>query len=114
MKSGATLVINVPRHFSNVVIPDSTSLPPGFASATATTYSDGTVQIRAVTSEPIGDQTPAEAKIFYFDVTVPSASTTRAYAMHTFIVGEANTSTVFPADAFGTFALIVCPSSGCT
>jgi hypothetical protein len=114
INSGATLIINVPRHFSNVVVPDAGSMPPGFASATATTYSDGTVQIRAVTNEAIGDQTSSEAKVFYFDVNVPSTSTTKAYAMHTFIEGRANTATAFPADAFGTFALIVCPSSGCT
>jgi hypothetical protein len=114
INSGATLIMNVPRHFSNIVIPDATAMPPGFASATMTTYSDGTVQIRAVTGEHIGDQTSSEAKVFYFDATVPSASATRAYAMHVFIEGQANTTPPTAADAFGTFALIVCPGSGCT
>jgi hypothetical protein len=109
--SGATLIINVPRGFTNIVIPET--LPPGFSSAESITYSDGTTQIRAVTSEDIGD-TASEVKVFYFDVDVPSSSATRAYAMHSFLAGQINTDPAFPADAFGTFGIVVCPISGCT
>jgi hypothetical protein len=114
IQSGASLVINVPRGFKNVVLPTGATLSSlGFSSATATEYSDGTIQIRAVTNQIVGDAA-SEALVLYFDVDVPSPSTTKAYAMHTFMAGKTNTNPVFPADAFGTFGLVVCPSSGCT
>jgi hypothetical protein len=114
IQSGASLIINVPRGFNNVVLPTGATLSNlGFSSATTTRYSDGTTQIRAITNEIIGD-TASEAKVLYFDVDVPSPSSTKTYAMHSFMAGKANTSPVFPADAFGTFALVVCPSTGCT
>ena len=114
IQTGASLIINVPRGFSNVVLPTGATLSSlGFSSATATMYSDGTTQIVAVTNEIVGD-TASEAKVLYFDVDVPSPSTTKTYAMHSFMSGKTNTSPVFPADGFGTFALVVCPSTGCT
>jgi hypothetical protein len=117
IQTGANLIINVPRGFTNVQIPGVNGypgpLPSGFGSAVATQYSDGTTQIVAATNEIVGN-TATEYKVFYFDVDVPSPSTTKAYAMHTFMAGKANTSPVYPADAFGTFAFVVCPSSGCS
>jgi hypothetical protein len=112
INSGATLIINVPAGLGNVTLPDS--VPPGFVSATNTTYPDGSVQIRAVTSHAIGDKTMPEAEVFYFDIEVPSTNTTITYAMHTLLEGKVNTANPFPADAFGTFAIVVCPDSGCT
>ena len=117
INSGATLIINMPKGFTNIQIPGVNgypgSLPSGFSSATTDLYPDGTTQIRAITSEAIGD-TSTEAKVFYFDVDVPSTEDQTTYAMHTFLAGKLNTANAFPADAFGTLALTVCPDSGCT
>jgi hypothetical protein len=120
INSGATLIINVPKGFPNINIPGVDGypgpLPSGFSSATNQTYSDGSTQIRAVTNEAIGDAIGgiAEGKVFYFDVDVPSTGDTTTYVMHTFVSGKLNTGNPFPADAFGTLAITVCPDSGCT
>jgi hypothetical protein len=117
INSGATLIMNVPKGFPNIVLPSGATLSSmGFSSATQQTYSDGSTQIRAVTNEAIGDAIGgiAEGKVFYFDVDVPSAGDTKSYAMHTFVSGKLNTGNPFPADAFGTLAITVCPDSGCT
>jgi hypothetical protein len=112
IQSGATLIINMPLGFPNITIPNP--LPLGFSSASKVEYPDGTTQIRAVTSEHVGDVSLLpEAKVFYFDVDVPSTGTTQTYVMHTFLEGKTNTSPAFPAGAFGTFAITVCPDSGC-
>jgi hypothetical protein len=111
INSGATLIINIPAELGDITLLESV---PGFSSATATPYPDGTVQIRAITNTNIGNKNMPEAEVFYFDVNVPSTSDTITYAMHTFLEGAVNTAQPFPADAFGTFALIVCPDSGCT
>jgi hypothetical protein len=118
--SGTTVIINVPKGFQNIVLPTGATLTSlGFSSATTKGYSDGTTQIIAVTNEDIGDAVSggvgtSETKVLYFDANVPSPTTTKAYAMHMFISGKANTSPNFPADAFSTIGLVVCPSAGCT
>jgi hypothetical protein len=109
--SGSLLIINVPKNFTNIIIPNP--LPSGFSSATVLQkFADGTTQIRVTTSEAIGDVTGTEAKVFYFDVTAPTVAISRTYVMHTFLDGFANTSPQFEVDAFGTFGILVC-TSGC-
>jgi hypothetical protein len=120
INSGATLIMNIPKGFPNITLPSNATLSStmGFSYATMKTYFDGTTQIRAVTNEAIGDTIgTAEAKVFYFDLDVPSTGSTKTYSVHTFIEGKVNPPSAtpyFPADAFGTFAITVCPDSGCT
>jgi hypothetical protein len=110
--AGGLLIINVPKNFTNITIPNP--LPAGFSSAVKlTTFADGTTQIRATFGEAIGDVSgAAEAKVFYFDATAPTVAISRTYVMHTFLDGFANTSPQFEVDAFGTFGILVC-TSGC-
>jgi hypothetical protein len=111
--AGGLLIINVPKNFTNITIPDQNST--GFSSVTVLpTFADGTTQIRAKFSENIGDPVGGgvEGKVFYFDVTAPTVAISRTYVMHTFLDGFANTSPQFEVDAFGTFGILVC-TSGC-
>lgn len=110
--SGGVLIINVPKNFTNITLP--VSMPSGFSSAIKLPiFADGTTQIRATLGEAIGDVNGAvEGKVFYFDATVPTVSSTRTYVMHIFLEGFVNTSPQFEADAFGTFATQIC-ISGC-
>jgi hypothetical protein len=110
--AGATLIINVPKNFTNIAIPNP--LPQGFNYTTQTLYSDGTTQIRATISEAIGDVSGVEGKVFYFDATAPTVFAPKTYVMHTFLEGRINTSPQFEADSFGTFGLLVCPTAACT
>ncbi|MGI0025968.1 MAG: hypothetical protein ACREA4_12610, partial [Nitrososphaera sp.] len=53
MLSGGVLIINVPKNFTDIIIP---SYIPGFSSQVNTTeYSDGTTQIRAKLNTHLGD-----------------------------------------------------------
>lgn len=110
--TGTTLIINVPKNFTNITIPSP--LPSGFGTPTVLpTFADGTTQIRVPLAEDIGDiNGAAEGKVFYFDVTAPTVAISRTYVMHVFLDGFANTSPQFEVDAFGTFGILVC-TSGC-
>jgi len=110
MLTGATLIINVPKNFTQITIPISI---PGFDSVNKTQYSDGTTQIRARINTDVGDVVGKEAAVFYFDVKAPTVVQTRTYVMHTFLEGLINTSPQFEADAFGTFGLVVCYTPAC-
>ncbi|MGH9879574.1 MAG: hypothetical protein ACRD5H_18245, partial [Nitrososphaerales archaeon] len=114
MLSDAVLIINVPKNFTDIIFPNP--LPPGFSQANKTFYSDGTTQIRAKINTQVGDVTGKEAAVFYFNVTAPTVVQTRTYVMHTFLEGLVDTDSGgstndFEADAFGTFALVVCYNS---
>lgn len=112
MLSGAVLIINVPKNFTDIITP---SYIPGFIGPfNKTFYSDGTTQIRAKINTHVGDVAGKEAAVFYFNVTAPTVVQTRTYVMHTFLEGLIDvdssgtpTTADFEADAFGTFAIVI-------
>ena len=110
MLSGAVLIINVPKNFTDIIIP---SYIPGFETpVNKTFYSDGTTQIRAKIKSNVGDVAGKEAAVFYFNVTAPTVVQTKTYVMHTFLEGLIDTDSGgstndFEADAFGTFAIVI-------
>ena len=110
--SGGVLIINVPKNFSDITIPNP--LPPGFSSVEVLPrFADGTTQIRATLGEDIGDVNGlAEGKVFYFSTRAPTVTISRTYVMHTFLDAFANTNPQFEVSAFGSFGILVC-TSGC-
>jgi hypothetical protein len=116
VKSGTKLIINVPSGFTNVAVVQANSTSTGFVfNATypkLTPYSDGTTQIIAITSSPLGDSnaggtTPGEVMILQFKATTPFVNATKVYIMHILADGQTNASTPWSVGPVGQIALQV-------
>jgi archaellum component FlaF (FlaF/FlaG flagellin family) len=105
IKSGARLVINVPRTFTNIVITSSS----GFVTPVPDPilYPDGSYQIVATTNEHIGDA-GQEAKVLQFTATAPdTGSDTKLYLMHVLVDGQTDDS--FSIGAYAQIPVQVIP-----
>lgn len=101
VKSGAKLIINVPKDFEAVTV---TSWD-GFDVAAPVPFPDGSTQIVATLSENLGDIASAEAKVLRFTATAPDLTSDKVYIMHVLLDGEADDG--FSAGAFAQIPLQV-------
>ena len=106
IKSGTTLIINVPQGFTNVVLTSTTGFnnPP-----TVKTFTDGSTQIVGTLTADLGGVANADAKILAFRATPPPVVRSTVFIMHILSDGITNDATPFSVDAFGGFALVVSP-----
>jgi len=106
IKSGATLIVNVPQGFTNVNVTSSA----GFTGITKKTFTDGSTHIEATLVSDLGGPTTSpDAKILSFKATPPAVVRPTVFLMHTLTDGVTTDATPFSVDAFGGFALVVRP-----
>jgi hypothetical protein len=107
IKAGTTLIVNVPKGFTNVAL----NSWAGFDNTpTVTTFPDGTTRIIATLSNNLGTVAGSpQAKVLSFNVTPPSVSQNTVFIMHTLSDGETTDATPFSVNPFGGFALLVSP-----
>ena len=103
IKAGASLIINVPRGFTDVTPITNAA----FSSITKRAFSDGSTQLIATLADDLGDasDTAAEAQVLSFTATAPITNSTRVYIMHTLLDGE--TTSNFSVGAIAELALQV-------
>lgn len=108
IKAGTTLIINVPRGFTDIELNSYT----GFNSEpTVTPFSDGSHQIVAILSDDLGNDagSVAEAEILSFYATPPTVARQTVFIMHVFTDGVTTDTPAFSVNAFGGFGLVVNP-----
>ena len=89
IKSGALLIINIPKGWTNV----SVLSYPGFVSApTITAFGDGSSQIIGTTTSNLGSATN-QADTIQFSATAPSITNDQMYVMY--VLGQGETSNSF-------------------
>lgn len=104
--TGARLIINVPKGFTNIALGSFT----GFvATPSIVPYADGSTQIVATLSEQVGDSSSgaAEGKVLSFTARAPAVPDERIFIMHLLVDAETNTN--FSVGAFSQAALQVVP-----
>ncbi|MCV0430198.1 hypothetical protein [Nitrosopumilus sp.] len=84
IKSGAKLIINVPREWSNVSVLGGTS---GFSSTTITTFGDGSTQIVGTTSADLGTASNV-ADTIQFSARAPNVTSDQMYVMYVLAQGQ--------------------------
>jgi len=85
IKSGAKLIINVPRDWTNVIIDNNS----GFNTPIIRAIGDSSYQIIAETSGPTGDTTVA--RTISFNATAPDVSNNQMYIMYVLAEGVVDT-----------------------
>jgi archaellum component FlaF (FlaF/FlaG flagellin family) len=103
IKSGTKLIINVPRNFTDVAVTSSAGFT--VTDPDPTPFPDGSTQIVATLSEPLGDTTSAEAKVLRFTAHVDAIDINRVFIMHVLLDGETNSN--FSVAAFAQIPLQV-------
>ena len=84
INSGAKLIVNVPREWTDVTILGGTS---GFSTPTVTTFGDGSTQIVGVTSSDLGTATNV-ADTIQFSARAPNVSNDQMYVMYVLAQGQ--------------------------